>query len=144
MTDIDEETTMNKLMTSGTLGLASLVTTGLIAWQAPLAVADQGSDDSGRDDRHHSKAFKRDDDSQAVVTTVDDDDDDTGLDNGTNTGTNTGADAGTDTGTQTRGGDTDHSRDASVRDLTSDGPGSGNVDHSRHHTNDGTRHNTRG
>ncbi|MDI6908660.1 hypothetical protein [Nocardioides sp.] len=142
---------MNKLMTSGTLGLASLVTTGLIAWQAPLAVADQGSDDSGRDDRghHHGKAFKRDDDSQAVVTTVDDDDDDdTGLGNGTstgtNTGTNTGADTGTNTGADTRGGDTDHSRDASVRDLTSDGPGSGNVDHSRHHTNDGTRHNTRG
>lgn len=132
---------MNKLMTTGTLGLASLVTTGLIAWQAPLAVADQGSDDSGRDDRHHSKAFKRDDDSQAVVTTVDDDDDD---DTGLDTGTTTGADDGTNTGTRTRGGDTDHSRDASVRDLTSDGPGSGNVDHSRHHTNDGTRHNTRG
>ena len=28
---------MNKLMTTGTLGLASLVTTGLIAWPAPLS-----------------------------------------------------------------------------------------------------------
>jgi hypothetical protein len=141
----NEETTMNKLMTTGTLGLASLVTTGLIAWQAPLAQADQGSDDRGRDDRghHHSKALKRDDDAQTVVTTVDDDDDDdTGAGNGTSTGTNTGA--GTNTGTSTRGGVTDQSRSGSVRDLTSDGPGSGNVDHSRGHTNDGTRHNTRG
>lgn len=122
---------MNKLMTTGTLGLASLVTTGLIAWQAPLALADQGTDDPAGDDRHHSKAFKRDDDAQAVVTTVDDDDDDdTGL--------------GDRTRTRTRGGVTDDSRGASVRDLTSDGPGSGNVDRSRHHTNDGTRHNTRG
>lgn len=124
---------MNKLMTTGTLGLAGLVTTGLIVWQAPLALADQGSDDPAGDDRghHHSKALKRDDDAQAVVTTVDDDDDDdTGLGDGTRT--------------RTRGGVTDDSRGGSVRDLTSDGPGSGNVDHSRHHTNDGTRHNTRG
>ncbi|CAI9404469.1 hypothetical protein [Nocardioides sp. T2.26MG-1] len=126
---------MNKLMTTGTLGLAGLVTTGLIAWQAPLALADQGFDDPAGDDRghHHSKALKRDDDAQAVVTTVeDDDDDDTGLGNGTQTRT------------RTRGAVTDHSRGGSVRDLTGDGPGSGNVDHSRNHTNDGTRHNTRG
>ncbi|HEY0953103.1 hypothetical protein [Nocardioides sp.] len=125
---------MNKLMTTGTLGLAALVTTGLIAWQAPLAMADQGADDTGGDDRHHhSKAFKRDDDAQAVVTTVDDDDDD-----------DTGLGDQTRTRSRTRGAVTDDSRGGSVRDLTNDGPGSGNVDRSRHHTNDGTRHNTRG
>ncbi|HEY1119679.1 MAG TPA: hypothetical protein VGE43_18340 [Acidimicrobiales bacterium] len=136
---------MNKLMTAGTLGLAGLVTTGLIAWQAPLALADEGSDDRGRDDRF--TAVKRDDDAAAVITTVDDndDDDDTGLGNGTHTRTRGGDDAAdTNTGTRTRGGVTDHSRSQSVRDLTSDGPGSGNVDHSRGHTNDSTRHNTRG
>src|SRR4051812_29141629 len=126
---------MNKLMTTGTLGLAGLVTTGLIAWQAP-AFADHGADDRGADDRghHHGKAFKRDDDSQVVVTTVNDDDD-TGLGRHTRTRTRDGA-------ADTRG--RDHSRGHAVRDLTNDGPGVGNVDRSRHHTNDGTRHNTRG
>ena len=146
---------MNKLMTTGSLGLAGVVATGLIAWQAPVAFADQGSDDR-TDDRgqHHSKAIKRDDDSQVVVTTVDDDDDDdTGA--GNNTGTHTRTRGGDDTGTntRTRGGDSgtnsrtrggDDSRGGKVRDMTSDGPGRGNVDHSRNHTNDGTRHNTRG
>ena len=128
---------MNKVLTTGTLGLAALVTTGLVAWQAPSAFADHGSD---------GKAFKRDDDSQVLVTTVDDDDDDdTGLDPTDQTGTNTGTGAdATGTNTRTRGDDGDDSRHDRVKDLTDDGRGSGNVDHSRHDTNDGTRHNTRG
>jgi hypothetical protein len=142
---------MNELTTTATLGLAGLVTTGLFAWQAPLASADQGSDDRGG---QHAKAFKREDDSQSVVTTVDDDDDDdTGMGQkgtqtrtrtggGTNTKTNTNG--GTNTGTRTRGGITDHSRARSVRDFTNDGKGRHHVDHSRHHTNDRSRHNTRG
>lgn len=130
---------MNRLMTTGTLGLAALVTTGLVAWQAP-AIADHGSDDN--------QAFKRHDDGQVLVTTVDDDDDDdTGLGHQTRTRTRGGDDTGTHT--RTRGGDHsrtrgDHSRGGSVRDLTDDGPGRHHVDHSRHHTNDGTRHDTRG
>ncbi|GAA4715716.1 hypothetical protein [Nocardioides conyzicola] len=138
---------MNTLKTTGSLGLAGLVAAGLIAWQAPLAFADHGSDDRGRDDHgHHSKAAKRDDDAAVVVTTVDDDDDgdDTGLGHQTRTNTRGGDHAGDHTGTRTRGGNTDHSRSRSVRDLTNDGPGRHHVDHSRHHTNDGTRHNTRG
>ena len=63
---------------------------------------------------------------------------------GSNHQTRTRTRGGDDTGTRTRGGNTDHSRGGSVRDLTDDGPGRGTVDHSRHHTNDGTRHNTRG
>lgn len=131
---------MNKLITTGTFGLAALVTTGLVAWQAPSASADHGSD---------GKAFKRDDDSQVVLTTVDDDDDDdTGLDaTDTGTGTSTGAgvdDTATTTNTLTRGDDGDDSRYRQVQDLTDDGRGSGNVDHSRHDTNDASRHNTRG
>jgi hypothetical protein len=142
---------MNKLTTTATLGLAGMVATGLIAWQAPVAFADQGTNDSNGP---HSKAFKRDDDSQAVVTTVDDDDDnDTGMgQKGThtqtrtnnNTNTNTKTNKNTNTGTRTRGGKTDHSRARSVRDVTNDGPGRHHVDHSRHHTNDRSRHNTRG
>ena len=134
---------MNTLLKTGTLGLAAMVTTGVVAWQSP-AVASHGADDRRSDDRghHHGKAFKRDDDAAPVVTTVDDDDDDdTGL-QGTNTGTRTGAGGSAATSTRTRGGDDSHG--GSVRDLTSDGPGRANVDHSRHHTNDGTRHNTRG
>jgi hypothetical protein len=135
----DEETTMNKLKTTGSLGLAGLVAAGLVAWQAPLAFADHGSDD---DRSHHSKAVKRDDDAAVVVTTVDDDDD--GDDTGLNHQTRTRTRGGDRTGTRTRGGNTDHSRDRVVRDLTNDGPGRHHVDRSRHHTNDGTRHNTRG
>ena len=60
---------MNTLLKTGTIGLASLVTAGLVAWQAPTAFAQD--DDPA--------ATKRDDDTQVVVTTVDDDDaDDTG------------------------------------------------------------------
>ena len=70
----------------------------------------------------------------------DDDDDDTGL----GQGRHTNARGGTNTGTRTRGGVTDHSRGASVRDLSGDGRGSGNADHSRHHTDDHSRHDTRG
>src|SRR4051812_17864395 len=98
---------MNKLMMTGSLGLAGLVATGLIAWQAPMAFADHGADDRGGDNsrHHHGKALKRDDDGHAVVTTVDDDDDDdTGL--------------GHQTRTRTRGAHHEHSRGASVRDLT--------------------------
>lgn len=127
---------MNTLLKTGTIGLASLVTAGVVAWQAPTAFAQD--DDPA--------ATKRDDDTQVVVTTVDDDDDDdTGL-KGTSTRTRTnGVDTNnTSTNTRTRGDDGDDSRHQKVRDLTSDGPGSGNVDRSRHDTNDGTRHNTRG
>lgn len=112
---------MNTLLKTGSLGLASLVAAGVVAWQAPSAIA--------HDD---DPAAKRDDDSQVVVTTVDDDDDDdTGL-------------KGTGTQTRTRTSAGDDSRHTRTRDVTRDGPGRGNVDHSRHHTNDGTRHNTRG
>lgn len=125
---------MKKLMTTGTLSLAGLVAAGLVAWQAP-AHAGSGPD--------RDTAVKREDDSQVLVTTVDDDDDDdTGLTDRTRT--RTGRGDNTNTGTRTRGDVTDRSRNRSVRDLTSDGPGSGNVDRSRHHTNDRSRHNTRG
>ena len=133
---------MNIVLKTGTVGLAGLVTTGLIAWQAPTALAHDGSGDRS----HHSKAIKRDDDGGAVVTTTsDDDDDDTGLgNNDTNTNTNTNMNSHRNTNTVTRGGVHEHSHGGMVRDMTNDGPGKGNVDHSRHQTNDKSRHNTRG
>ena len=33
---------MNKLMTTSTVGLAGLVASGLVAWQAPMAFGDDG------------------------------------------------------------------------------------------------------
>jgi hypothetical protein len=144
---------MHKLLQVGTLGVAGLTTTGLIAFTAPAALA---GDDQG------NAVYKREHDS-SVLTTADDGDDnsgpgggddtstgadntdaDTGTGAGTSTNTNTQSQAGTETGTRTRGGDTDHSREGHVKDITNDGAGSGNVDHSRGHTNDGSRHNTRG
>ncbi|HXQ89255.1 MAG TPA: hypothetical protein VN733_06405, partial [Solirubrobacterales bacterium] len=97
---------MSKLMTTGALGLATVVTTGLVAWQAPAAFAD-----------HHEKktAFKRDDDSQVLVTTVDDDDDD---DTGINHQTRTRTRGGDDTGTHTRTGGGDDTGTGQTRTRT--------------------------
>lgn len=125
---------MNTLLKTGTVGLAGLVVAGLVAWPATTA--------SAKDD---PAAAKREDDTQVVVTTVDDDDDDdTGL-KGANTNTRTQGQTRTrdNTNTGTRSGH-DNSRSGSVRDLTNDGPGTGNVDRTRNHTNDRSRHNTRG
>ena len=102
---------MNTLLKTGTIGLASLVTAGMIAW--PATTANAQDDDPA--------ATKRDDDSQVVVTTVDDDDDDdTGL-KGTGTQTRTRTGGGTNTGTNTRTGTNsghDNSRSDTTRDHT--------------------------
>jgi len=124
-----------RTLTIGTTGLAGLVTTGMLAF--PVTTAYAGHD--------HQTAFKRDDDTPAVVLTADDDDDDTNAGTNTNTNTNTGKGTNTNTNTGThhsRRGDDSHG--GQVRDHTSDGPGRGNIDHSRHHTNDHSHHNTRG
>jgi hypothetical protein len=136
---------MSKGLRLSVMALVGATAAGVIGFTAP-AVA--------QDDNGGGLAFKREDDSGQVVTTKHggDDDDDDGATNGTSTNTNTGAGtdtgtgtgADTDTGTRTRGANTDHSRSGKVKDLTNDGPGRNNVDHSRGHTNDGSRHNTRG
>jgi hypothetical protein len=125
----------------GTLGVAGLVTTGLLAF--PIGAATAGKDDQG---------VKRDDDTPDVVLVADDDDDDTGLGkrDGTRTNTNGGTHTntnGTNTNDQTRTGRNsgrDHSRDRVVKDWTSDGAGKARVDWSQNRTNDRSRHNTRG
>lgn len=139
---------MSKTLRLSTMALVSATAAGVIGFTAPAMAQDDG---------HGSTAFKREDDSGQVVTTKhggDDDDDDNATGGGTNTNTNTGAGtntntntntgAGTNTGTNTNGANTDHSRVAKVKDFTKDGSGKRHVDHSRGHTNDGSRHNTRG
>lgn len=123
---------MNTMLKTGSIGLAGLVTAGLVAWQAPTALA-----------KDADPALKRDDDSQVVVTTVDDDDDDdTGMRDNTDTRTR-GDNTRSRTNTRTRGTDLDNSRDKRVKDWTRDG-GDRTRDHSRNNTNDRTRNNTRG
>lgn len=123
---------------AGTMGVAGLVTAGLLAF--PLGAASAGTDDRG---------LKRDDDTpDLVLVSDDDDDDDTGLGKrgGTNTNTNTG-------GTRTRSRDNtrtgansgrDRSRAQARKDWTRDGAGRNRVDWSQNRTNDRSRHNTRG
>ncbi len=136
---------MNRIITTGTLGLAGLVAAGLVAWQVP-AFAGSGSD--------RDTAFKRDDDSQVLVTTVDDDDDDdTGRDQ-TRTRTRTNGDD-TNTGNSRSRADQTNSRVSAVsrdrdlsrgdltRDWTTDGPGAQKRDWSANSTNDRSRNDTR-
>lgn len=138
-----------KLLVAAPVGLAAVVTTGLLAFPAGVAAA------AGDD-----QVVKRDEDTPAVTTTLDDDDDDAGTDTGTGTNANTGTDTGgTDTGTGTNTGDqndptnsrvtgvtsdADASRADLTTDLTNDGPGKNNPDDSRHDTNDASRNDTRG
>lgn len=152
---------MSKALRLSTMALVGATAAGVIGFTAPAMADDSGS----------GTAFKREDDTGQVITTKhgSDDDDDDDADTSTGTSAATGGDTGTsltstgsdststgtgsstsadqtmtNTGTRTRGGDTDHSRVAKVKDLTKDGPGKRAVDHSRGHTNDGSRHNTRG
>lgn len=131
---------MKKIATLGSLTLASALTGGLLAFQAPIANADD--------------AFaKRDEDTADVVMSVDDDDDDdTGNrdddTNGDNTGgTNTGASKSTNDGTNSNftkaSRDRDVSRSDKTKDFTRDG-GDRTRDFSANQTNDASRNDTRG
>jgi hypothetical protein len=119
----------------GTLGVAGLVTTGLLA--LPLSAATAGDD----------QILKRDDDTPDVVLVDDSDDgDDTGLagrDDNTNTSTGAGTNTNDNTRTGARSG-RDRSWAKQRKDLTRDGAGERRVDWSQNKTNDRSRHNTRG
>lgn len=133
---------MSKTLRLSVMALVGATAAGVIGFTAPALAHESGD----------GLAYKRDDESGKVVTTADDDDDDrafkhTNTGTNTNTGgtnTNTNTNTGTNTGTRTRGANTDHSRVRKVKDWTRDGSGKRHVDHSRHHTNDRSRHNTRG
>lgn len=129
-------TSMKKLVTAGTLGMAGLVAGGLVAFQTPGAVA---SDD----------VYKRNDDAPDVVKTIDDDDDDDTFGRGdTNTNTRTGAGSrDSRDGTNSRhtgvSRDRDRSRGDLTRDKTYDGAGGKKRDWSKNHTNDRSRNDSR-
>ena len=106
-------------------------------------------------------AFKREQDTADVVLVTDDDDPDddgpqaadthtrtgAGTSTGTSTGTRTGAATdtrGDHTRTGARSGRDDSRTGRAVVDWTNDGPGPKVRDWTRNHTNDNTRHNTRG
>lgn len=126
----------------GTLGVAGLVTTGLLA--LPLSAATAGD-----------QLLKRDDDTPDVVLVSDDDDDDTVDRNARSAVSNTGSrDDNTRTGRDNTGS-RDNSRTGSrsgrdnsyskqKRDWTTDGPGKRKIDWSQNQTNDRSRNNTRG
>jgi hypothetical protein len=124
---------------AGTIGIAGLVTTGLLALPLTSATADD-------------TLLKRDDDTPDLVLVADDDDDDdTGLGerdgSNTNTNTNTRSSAQSNTRDHTRSGANsgrDKSRAKVKKDWTTDGPGKKRVDWSQNRTNDRSRNNTRG
>ena len=127
----------------GTLGLAGLVTTGLLA--LPLSSATAGD-----------QLLKRDEDTPDVVLVSDDDDDDTfrnarsaASDNTNSRDNDTRTRAGAHTGSRdnSRTGNRsgrDNSYSKQKRDWTTDGPGKRKIDWSQNHTNDRSRNNTRG
>jgi hypothetical protein len=133
---------------AGTVALSGLLTAGLLALPV-TAVASSSGD---------AKVAKRDDDGTELVLVTDDDvdDDDTGMQKAqtrtrtqaqTRTRTRTRTQGQTRTRTRTRTGANsgrDHSRGGPRVDWTNDGPGAKKRDWSRNHTNDRSRHNTRG
>ena len=139
---------MRKTFTFATIGLASAVTLGLVAFTGPVSAAD---DDA---------AFQRKDDNPDVVMAIDDDDDDDTFARDGQTRTRTQA----QTRTRTRGDhtgvsrstrdhtnsrvtavsrDRDLSRSDLTRDRTADGPGRNNRDLTADTTNDRSRNDTR-
>jgi hypothetical protein len=119
-----------------TLGLAGLVASGLIAFQAGTAT---GVDQS---------AVKRDEDGADLVLISDDDDDDDTfrLARDTTTGTSrsrSGNTTGDHSRTGARSGRDDSRSGREVRDWTGDNTNTRRRDWSQNRTNDRTRHNTR-
>ena len=120
-------------LTFSSVGIAGLVTTGLLALPATSALADGTS------------AVKRDDDSPEIVLVADQDDDDTNDGSGTNTRSRSRTGNSND-GTNSRHSavsrDRDHSRGDLTKDRTRDG-GDRTRDWSAHQTNDRSRNDTR-
>lgn len=133
---------MNKPLMVAISSLAGVTAAGVamsvLAWPAQASGGDT------------QLAFKREQDTPDVVLVDDDPDDDpTGVDTDprTGTGTSTGAvtnTRGDDSRTGARSGRDDSRTGREVRDWTSDGPGPKVRDWTRNHTNDNSRHNTRG
>lgn len=137
---------MNTMTRTAALGGAGLLSAALIAFAAPVSVAQDAKDSE-------NTAFKRSEDTPDVVQTVDDDDDDdtgntntNGDDdtrtNGQNSGTGNSND-GTNSRVTDVSRDQDRSRGDKTKDWTNDGPGKQKRDFSQNQTNDGSRNDTR-
>lgn len=131
---------MKKLLSFGTLGLAGVVGTGLMAM--PGATVAASADDE--------VAAKREDNvAELVLVADDDDDDDTAGADQTRTRTRfTGASRSTNDSTRSNftrvSRDRDLSRGDVTKDVTQDGPGDRKRDWSANSTNDRSRNDTRG
>ena len=126
-------------LTLSTVGIAGLVTTGLLA--LPVATAVAGGD----------TAVKRDEDTPDIVLVADEDDDDTadrvaGTDAGGDTNSRNTSGVDSNDGTNSRhtavSRDRDRSRGDKTKDWTRDG-GDRSRDHSANQTNDRSRNDTR-
>ena len=119
-------------LTLGSVGIAGLVTTGLLALPVTSAFADD-------------TAVKRDEDTPDVVLVADEDDDDT-ADRGDDTRSRNTSGVNSNDGTNSRHSavsrDRDRSRGDKTRDFTRDG-GDRTRDRSAGHTNDRSRNDTR-
>jgi hypothetical protein len=119
-------------LTLGSVGIAGLVTTGLLALPVTSAFADD-------------TAFKRDEDTPDVVLVADEDDDDT-ADRGDDTRSRNTSGVNSNDGTNSRhtavSRDRDRSRGDKTRDFTRDGDDR-TRDRSAGHTNDRSRNDTR-
>lgn len=129
---------MNKTITLSSIGVAGLVTTGLLA----LPITSAAAGDS---------AFKREDDTPEVVLVADEDDDVTAdrigeTDTGGDTRSRNTSGVKSHDGTSSRhtavSRDRDRSRGDKTRDWTRDG-GDRSRDRSAHLTNDRSRNDTR-
>jgi hypothetical protein len=153
---------MRRLLSLSTLGLASLVAVGLLSLQGGTAAADDlvkrdedtpdivlthgGDDDDDADDTDEATSTNSGTNSvegDATGNTNSLTSDNTG----TNTGTDTGDSNSTSDETRSRftsvSRDRDLSRGDKTTDMTNDGPGRKNVDHSKNQTNDKSRNDTR-
>ncbi|MFP5282223.1 MAG: hypothetical protein ACLGIF_02085 [Actinomycetes bacterium] len=127
---------MRNIVTTGIVGLATALTTGLLAFGSTQARADD-------------EVAKREQDTADVVMTVEEDDDDS-RERDTSTRSsdvNTGSSRSTRDHTNSRftkvSRDRDLSRSDLTRDRTNDGKGKNNRDWSANTTNDGSRNDTR-
>jgi len=119
-----------KLMSAATMGIAGLVTVGLLSLSNMSASAEDGY-------------AKRDEDAVDLVLMDDDDDDDTNDDTNSNTGNSASTNDNTASNFTGVSRDRDLSRSDKTRDWTRDGSGDRKRDWSGNKTNDRSRNDTR-
>jgi hypothetical protein len=123
---------MSKLLSTGLIGVAGLVTVGLISLQAPTMSANAGD-----------QFAKREDETPELVLVADDDDADSNDDTSRFTGYSRSTNDGTRSNFTRVSRDRDLSRSDKTRDWTYDGVGPKKRDWSGGRTNDSSRNDSR-